>query len=89
VAFERNCAKVSSAMDKSLEKIQTQPLKPYSRIHQRNCRKRGQKTTQHEQTANIPLTLQGWHPLVDAAESNGADHWSPLIHNLCLWWQGL
>ena len=31
------------------------------------------------------LTLQGRHPLVDFQESNGVDHLSALIHNLCLW----
>lgn len=90
VAFERNSAKVSSAMDKSLENIKEQiPLARifYQTRTTRTWKFKGQAKKRPTRRSNL-LTLQGWHPLVDAEESNGADHWSPPIHNLYPWWQG-
>ena len=43
---------------------------------------------EEEEEQPILLTLRDWHPLVDAAESNSADHLSPQTHNLCQWWLG-
>lgn len=70
-------------MDKSLEKIQAQ----YHKLCKR--RLKNTKAIDPKNKRHCPLTLQGLHPLVDAAESSDADHLSPLTHNYYPWWQGL
>lgn len=85
VAFERNSAKVSSAMDKSLAKEHKEQSTTSPETHQgkklKTVENHRVKVTLQMEITPILLTQQGWHPLVDAEESNGVDHLSPPTHN--------